>query len=126
MAILILVLLAQLATAQPTPSISGKIWRVTQAPSESASGSIYIFLPNGTLLETSCVETYRIAKWSANPKDPKSLTVVEDGQPAFTARIVELTRTTLRLQKKLVRSSEPQDVRFAAIEKEFVCSDLPK
>lgn len=97
-----------------------------EAPSQPASGSIYIFLPNGTLLETSCAETYRIAKWSANPKDPKALTVVEDGQSAFTAKIVELTRTTLWLQKKFVRSSEQQDVRFTAIEKEFVCPDLPK
>jgi hypothetical protein len=35
------------------------IWRITNVPSQSPSGSIYIFLPNGTLLETSCVETYR-------------------------------------------------------------------
>jgi len=41
-----------------------RIWQVTNAPSKPASGSIYIFLANGTLLETSCVETYRIATWT--------------------------------------------------------------
>jgi hypothetical protein len=56
------------AAATPTPTATSNngdltqlfshIWRITNAPSQSPSGSIYIFLPNGTLLETSCVETY--------------------------------------------------------------------
>jgi hypothetical protein len=45
-------------------ALFNRIWRISDAPFGPASGSIYIFLANGTLLETSCVETYRIATWS--------------------------------------------------------------
>lgn len=103
-----------------------RIWRVTKAPSQPASGSIYIFLPNGTLLETSCVETYRIATWTIDKKAPRVLRVVEDGQLAFTAAIAELTDTRLRLQQNLVRSKEKRDITLTAVEQEFVCPDLPK
>lgn len=102
-----------------------RIWRVTNAHKQPASGSIYIFLPNGTLLETSCVETYRIATWTIDKKAPRVLRVVEDGQLAFTARIVELTDTTLRLQQ-LVRNNEKRDITLTAVEQEFVCPDFPK
>ena len=103
-----------------------RIWRVTNAPSQPASGSIYIFLPNGTLLETSCVETYRIATWTIDKKAPRVLRVVEDGQLAFTVRIAELTDSRLRLQQNLVRSNEKRDITLTAVEQEFVCPDLPK
>ncbi len=117
--------------ADPTPdtsleSLFSHIWRVTKAPSPPAPGSIYIFLPNGTLLETSCVETYRIATWTVDKAAPRALRVVEDRQLAFTANIAELTNSTLRLQKQLVRSKETQDVTYAAVEGEFVCPDMPK
>jgi hypothetical protein len=101
-------------------------WRITTAPTQPAAGSIYVFLPNGTLLETSCVETYRIAAWSLDKDSPRELRVVEDRQPAFTAQIEELTDTTLRLQKRLTRSKETQAVTLNAVEGEFVCPDMPK
>ena len=102
------------------------IWRVTTAPSQPVSGSIYIFLPNGTLLETSCVETYRIATWTIDKAAPRTLRVVEDGQFVFTATIAQLSDMTLRLQQTLVRSNEKQDLTLTAVEQEFVCPDLPK
>jgi hypothetical protein len=107
-------------------SLFSHIWRVTKTPSRPPSGSIYIFLPNGTLLETSCVETYRVATWTVDKAAPRELRVVEDHQLAFTANIAELTDSTLRLQKQLVRSKEIQDVTYSAIEGEFVCPDMPK
>jgi len=67
-------------------------------------------LPNGTLLETSCVETYRVATWTVDKAVPHELRVVEDRQLAFTANIAELNDSTLRLQKQLVRSKETKDV----------------
>ncbi len=111
---------------QGLSALFSHIWRITQAPSQPAAGSIYIFLPNGTLLETSCVETYRIARWTADKNTPRDLHVVEDRQPAFTARITELTNSTLRLQQQLIRSKETRDVTLTAVEDEFVCPDLPK
>ena len=103
-----------------------RIWQVTDAPSQPPSGSIYIFLANGTLLQTSCTETYRIATWTIDKESPQMLQVVEDGALAFTAQIEELSDTTLRLQRNLVRSNETQDITLTATQQEFVCPDLPR
>jgi hypothetical protein len=107
-------------------SLFSHIWAVDKAPSPPAPGSIYIFLPNGTLLETSCVETYRVATWTVDKAVPHELRVVEDRQLAFTANIAELNDSTLRLQKQLVRSKETKDVTYSAVEGGFVCPDMPK
>lgn len=103
-----------------------RIWRVTKASSKFAPGSIFVFLPNGTLVQTSCVETYRIATWTSDKKVPGVLRVVEDGKLAFTATIAELTDTTLQLKQNLVRSNEKQDITLTAVEQESACPDLPK
>ncbi len=105
-----------------------RIWRFTDSnpPSNPPLNSIYIFLPNGTLLETSCTETYRIATWTIDKQAPLVLRVVEDGQLAFTATIAELTDTRLRLQQILVRSNEKRELTLTAVEKEVVCPDFRK
>lgn len=102
------------------------IWQLSNAPSPAPPGSIYIFLANGTLLETSCVEPYRIAGWNVDNGAPSELRVTEDHQLAFTANIAELNNRTLRLHQKLIRSKETRDLTFDAVESEFVCPDLPK
>jgi hypothetical protein len=107
-------------------SLYSHIWRITKSPSAPAAGSIYVFLPNGTLLETSCTETYRIATWTIDKASPRGLRVVEDRQMAFTASIVELTDAGLRLEKNLVRSKEKQDVTYSAVGSEYVCPDMPR
>jgi hypothetical protein len=104
----------------------GRIWRVSNTPYGPASGSIYIFLPNGTLLETSCVETYRVAVWSVDQSEPDTLRVVEDQQAVFTLTLGESTTNTWHLHKKLLRSAEVQDLILSAVDSEFVCSDLRK
>jgi hypothetical protein len=122
----------QAASTSPSPkagdadlsSLFSHIWRVTKVPSQSPPGSIFIFLANGTLLETSCTETYRIATWTIDKALPRELRVVEDKQLAFTANIAELTNSTLILQKRLVQSKEMRDVTFTAVEGEYVCPDL--
>lgn len=110
-----------------------RIWRVSHSPYGPASGAIYIFLSNGTLLETSCVETYRIATWSADKAQPDTLRVVpdtlrvvEDQQQVFTATVGEASGGTLHLHRKLIRSAETQDITLTAVDSEFVCPDLPK
>jgi hypothetical protein len=103
------------------------IWRITSATPYPNSGSIYIFLRNGTLLETSCVETYRIATWRADPRSPGTFEVNEDGRLAFTAAILSLTSHDLRLRQTLAFGNhEVRQVTLTAIDKEFVCPDLPK
>jgi hypothetical protein len=101
-----------------------RIWRVSKSPSPPAPGPSTF--SNGTLLETSCVETYRIAIWTVDKKAPGILRIVEDGQLTFTATIAELTDTTLRMQQDLVRSHEKKDLTLKAVEQESVCPDLPK
>ncbi|WP_416670479.1 hypothetical protein [Egbenema bharatensis] len=104
-----------------------KIWLVTEATTEPAFGSLYVFLPNGTLLSTSCGETYRIATWLVPDREiPDVLEVTEDGEVAYRAEFLELTSTTLRLRQDLVRSGETVEVTFTAVEEEFVCPDLPR
>ena len=117
---------AKAVSGRDLTQLFSRIWRVTNSPSKPASGSIYIFLANATLLETSCVETYRIATWRIDKTAPSVLRVVEDNQLAFTAVITELTDNTLRLQQSLVRSNEKRNITLKAVEGEFVCPDLPK
>lgn len=113
------------ASRDLTPLFS-HIWQITNAPSKPAHGNIYVFMANGTLLQTSCVETYRIARWSTDNHDFSALRVVEDGRVAFTASIMELTSQTLKLRKKLAHSNGTQEITLRAVEGEFVCPDLPK
>ncbi|MBD1842397.1 hypothetical protein H6F89_02995 [Cyanobacteria bacterium FACHB-63] len=100
-----------------------RVWRVTKAPSSPAPGSIYVFLPNGTLLQTSCGEPYRIATWRINKGSPDILRVTEDGRQAYTARITQLTDTTLQIQRSLDRSNQNQALTLTAVQQEFVCPD---
>jgi hypothetical protein len=122
----------QVAQAQRTTSpalapLFTNIWRITSATPYPNSGSIYIFLRNGTLLETSCVETYRVATWKADPDKPETIQVTEDGRAAFTARILSLTSRERHLQQTMALGNhETRDLTMAAIDKEFVCPDMPK
>jgi hypothetical protein len=103
------------------------IWRISNATPYTASGSIYIFLRNGTLLETSCVETYRIATWKADPMKPRTVEVTEDSRVVFAATISASTSHTLNLrQTMMVGNHEVREVTLTAIDKEFVCPDMPK
>jgi hypothetical protein len=107
-------------------TLFSRIWQDTGAASKPAPGSIYIFLPNGTLLQTSCVETYRIATWTIDKKAPSVLRVMEDKQLAFEATITELTDRILRLKQNLVRSKEVRNLVLKPIERELVCPPLRK
>ena len=98
------------------------IWRMTE-PASGSPGSIFIFVADGTLLETSCKETYRIARWSSDPRSPKTFEVVEDGTPAFTGTILESTPSSLRIERRL-RRGETSEIKLEAVAGEFVCPDM--
>lgn len=116
---------ADAGTGDLSPLFS-HIWRIVKAPSQPPPDSIYVFLPNGTLLETSCVETYRIATWTVDKDTPHELRVVEDRQLAFTAKIAELTNASLRMKRRLARGNGIEELMLTAVEGEFVCRDMPK
>jgi hypothetical protein len=122
-----------LATSPPPPNsqpnlskLFDKAWRVTTAPTPPARGSIYVFLSNGILLETSCVETYRLATWTIAKTDPKTLRVVEDGRLVYTAKIAKLTDANLQLDRTLIPTKKTDSIGMTAIDREFTCPDLPK
>jgi len=104
----------------------GRAWKIVEAPFRPALGSMYIFLANGTLLMTSCTETYRIATWTTDARSRNVLHLVEDGNPSATLTIRDLNATSLHLTQTLVRQESTLAYTLSPVEKEFVCPDLPK
>jgi hypothetical protein len=111
------------APVSPTSRLSAHIWRVTSSASAGFPGAIYMFVPDGTLLETSCKETYRIATWSYDAKSPQAFQVVEDGRVAFSAKILEEGPAGMRLERRLAHG-ETDELKLNAVAGEFVCPDL--
>ena len=111
------------APGSNSSGLTTHVWQVSQSSSPAPKGRLYIFLPDGALLETSCVETYRIARWSSPSEG--MVRVVEDKKPAFDAKVLQIDDSTLRLEKTL-RHGEKESVTLSAISGEFVCPDLPK
>lgn len=118
--------LATTANANLTQLFS-RAWRVSPSPYGPAAGSIYVFLPNGTLLETSCVETYRVATWTADPANQQTLQIVEDARPAFTAVFTTDNEQTIHMKQTLLLGTrEQKDFTLTGVDKEFVCPDMKK
>ena len=117
------------ASSQPPRGLAplfNRIWQVTRTKPPAAPGSLYVFLPNGTLLMTSCGETYRVALWSRDPKLPNTIRLTEDGQLSATLTVQNFNGATVRLTRTLVRTGEKTTLTLAALDKEFVCPDLPR
>jgi hypothetical protein len=104
----------------PAPRFVNKVWK-TQSPPDRAPGSIYIFLPDGTLLMTSCVETYRLATWRLEADG--RLTVSEDQATTNQAEILELGERDLRLRLHLAKDKKVE-LGLQVAETPFVCPDL--
>jgi len=79
-----------------------------------------VFLSNGTLIMTSCVETYRLAQWTLEP--PASLTITEDPITRYGADIVRIDERSLALRLKL--RSENVDLALELADTPYVCPDL--
>jgi hypothetical protein len=105
--------------AAASPTFTNRVWRITSPP-DRALGSFYIFLSDGTLVMTSCVETYRLATWRLDT--PGRLTIVEDTITSYPADIrrADAQRLELRLHLK----SEVVDLAFELATTPFVCPDL--
>ncbi len=107
--------------ASAREALIDKDWRVT-APEGRPPGSFYVFLSNGTLIMTSCVETYRLAQWTLEP--PSSLTITEDPITRYGADIVRIDERSLALRLKL--RSENVDLALELADTPYVCPDLPR
>lgn len=110
---------------QPEPApdmrrqLLSHIWELT-SPEGRPPRSIYVFLPDGSLLMTSCVETYRIASWALDQAG--QIEIREDAQTRYLATIAELTDSTLKLKLNLI--SEEIELGFRKAEPQMVCPDL--
>jgi hypothetical protein len=88
-------------------------------PADAPLGSLYVFFSNGTLMQTSCVEVYRLSTW--RPTGERSLTITED-----TARIdaeVEPGERRMRLRLKLGGEWQPWKS-LELLDTPFLCPDL--
>jgi hypothetical protein len=125
--VLLLVGLAACAptpTPQPTvdaplPSFTNRVWRIT-SPAGRALGSFYLFLTDGTLVMTSCVETYRLATWRLDA--PDRVTIVEDPITSYGAEVRRADEQ--RLELRLHLKSETVDLGLEPATTPFVCPDL--
>lgn len=108
------------ATANQVPW-ANTVWQVS-APTNRAPGSIYVFLADGTLLMTSCVETYRLASW--RPIDARTITIEEDRATRYDGEIASGAEGGLHMRLKLV--SETVELTLARAAVPTVCPDLPR
>jgi hypothetical protein len=111
------------ATQPGEPLVSNvvvnRIWKVS-GPADVAPGSIYTFLSDGTLMMTSCVETYRLARWTRGPGE--RLTIQEDPSVSYEASVTP--RGTDRLSLVLHLKTEQVERTLEPAVVPAVCPDL--
>ncbi len=96
-----------------------RVW--TSTDPAAAPGSLRVFVSDGTLVMTSCVEVYRLARWQQTAED--QIEWDEDGA-RIQASIVDATDDRLHLQLQLV--SEARDEEYEIARSPRVCPDLPR
>ena len=106
-------------TESPTARLVNKVWKVT-APAGRARGSFYIFLSDGTLVMTSCVETYRLATWRSDAAG--RIAIAEDEAVRYEAEILELQDRQARLRLGL--RNEDVELSLQTADAPYVCPDL--
>jgi hypothetical protein len=82
--------------------------------------NIYTFLPNGTMLQTSCKTPCAIATWTIDKNAPTILKVQQNPKRQFTLEIKELTDTNLRLQMRS-SSNRIENINLTAITQALTC-----
>ena len=98
------------------PAVVGTVWISTDAT--APSGTLRIFLADGTLLMDSCNETYRLARWES--LDREGITWEEDGA-RIDAAIVRAAPDGLQLQLRLFNDVRVENYRPARVP--YVCPD---
>lgn len=100
--------------------LRNRVWidQSAQAP----QGTLRAFLSDGTLVMTSCVETYRLApwRWVSNAR-----IVWEEDGTNVNAEIVVVSDDTLILAVELADGSSETHT-FKAAQSPVVCPDLPR
>ncbi|AEQ51941.1 hypothetical protein SAMN05428936_1014 [Pelagibacterium halotolerans] len=102
-------------------SLTEKFW-VQSEQDAGLPGSMVVFLSEGTMLQDSCWETYRLSNWQMTGEE--SLSWQEDTM-TIEADIVELNEAELVLALHLV-GGEIVEKRYAASPVPYVCPDMPR
>ncbi|MEQ8446342.1 MAG: hypothetical protein RIB57_10700 [Pelagibacterium sp.] len=102
-------------------SLTEKFW-VQSEEDAGLPGSMVLFLSEGTMLQDSCWETYRLSNWKMTGED--SLSWQEDTM-TIEADIVELNEAELILALQLV-GDETVEKRYTASPVPFLCPDMPR
>lgn len=110
------------AASEPAKrSFTNRVWVKEDASSE-LPGVMRVFLSDGTLVEDSCWETYRLSAWRMT--SDTSVSWNEDGMD-IAADIVSVSASDLVLNVKLV-GGESVEERYKAADVPYVCADMPK
>ena len=99
--------------------LADTIWTLT--PTDGRAGTIRIFTSDGTMLQGSCGEPYRLSAWRR--VDDGSIAWNEDGVD-ITAAIVSVDEVALTMALNLGAKKKTETYRVAAAP--FVCPDLPR
>lgn len=101
-------------------SLTEKFW-VQSEEDTGLPGSMILFLSEGTMLQDSCWETYRLSSWQMTGEE--SLRWQEDTM-TIEADIVELNEAELVLALHL--GEEIVENRYTAAPIPYLCPDMPR
>ncbi len=107
------------SSAAAAGALTSRVWLKTS--SEPPLGSMLIFLSDGTLVQDSCWETYRLSRWRAEGVD--TLRWQED-TAEIEAAVVKSTEAELTLLLDL--AGGPEIATYVAATVPYVCPDLPR
>lgn len=103
--------------AMPEDELTDRVW-VEEGNENALPGSARIFLSDGTLVQDSCWETYRLSSWTRTGEN--AVTWNEDGIE-IKADIVSLNAEGLVLSVAGIGEQ-----RFVPAAVPYVCPDMPK
>jgi hypothetical protein len=84
--------------------LASKVWRQV-SPTDAPLATLYIFLRDGTLVQTSCREVYRLSMWRAD--GDRTLVITEDATAQYAAEFEAEGDRRLRLRFKLGGEWQP-------------------
>ncbi|WP_417582567.1 hypothetical protein [Pelagibacterium sp.] len=102
-------------------SLTEKFW-VEAEEDAGLPGAMVLFLSEGTMLQVSCWETYRLSSWKMTGDE--SLSWEEDAM-TIEADIVELNEAELVLALHLV-GDEVVEKRYTVSPVPYLCPDMPR
>lgn len=96
-----------------------RVW--IRSDSDDLPGRKLIFLNDGTLVQDSCWETYRLSNWRREPPD-----VVTWSEDAAVTKAQVMSVSANELVLRMVMPNEPAEQRYRVATVPYVCPDMKK